>query len=120
MHSISHTFGISAAHVLPKLPKGHPCTRLHGHNWNITVTVASATLSDLGFVMDFADLKKQCNTTITKTFDHTYLNDSVPNPTCELLAEKIYNMIAESLPATCTVDMVTVEETPGQEASYYE
>ena len=37
MFKISKEFYFSAAHALFGLPDDHPCTRLHGHNYVVTV-----------------------------------------------------------------------------------
>jgi len=74
---IQTTQTISAAHYL--LHKG-PCSRLHGHNWTVTVKITSEW-PECGMVMDFQRIKE-----IIKQYDHTTLNQYLHNPTAENLA----------------------------------
>ena len=48
-------FHFDSAHLLPFLPDGHKCRRLHGHTFRVRVEVAGAIGAD-GLVMDFADI----------------------------------------------------------------
>ncbi len=56
VYQISKTFGFAASHALTGLPAGHKCLRLHGHNYQVTVTVEAAALDATGMVMDYAEL----------------------------------------------------------------
>src|ERR1700743_2571868 len=51
-----------------------PCGRLHGHTYQVEVTLQSSALDDTGFVRDFHELAalKQF---IDGTLDHKHLND---------------------------------------------
>ena len=37
---IFNEFTFEAAHLLPNVPDGHKCLRLHGHSFRVTLTVA--------------------------------------------------------------------------------
>ncbi|MGB1561182.1 MAG: 6-pyruvoyl trahydropterin synthase family protein, partial [Sinimarinibacterium flocculans] len=32
-------FRFEAAHLLPKVPEGHKCARLHGHSYQVRITI---------------------------------------------------------------------------------
>ena len=52
------------------------CQNLHGHTYQLEVTVASILISEgakAGMVMDFADLKTWVKQTILEPFDHAFL-----------------------------------------------
>ncbi len=49
-------FSIEAAHLLPNVPEGHKCRRLHGHSFQIAIHVRGALEPKSGWVMDFADV----------------------------------------------------------------
>jgi 6-pyruvoyltetrahydropterin/6-carboxytetrahydropterin synthase len=86
---ISRSFGFSASHQLPTLPVEHKCSRLHGHNYTVTVTVGAVTLDEHGFVTDFANLASLDEYVRTR-FDHRHLNEVVDfAPTSELLARHL-------------------------------
>ena len=80
--SVTQTFTFHAAHVLP----WHPgkCARLHGHSYRIEVRV-EGPLDANGIVIDFDDVGTTVQTHIIEPLDHTLLNDTLPNPTAELL-----------------------------------
>lgn len=104
--SISKTFTFSASHTLAGLADGHPCSRLHGHNYVVTVEL-SGPLDAAGMVLDYGELSI-LGQWLDDTFDHRHLNDVLPtNPTAENLAVHIL----EWLPFEQTV-AVTVSETP--------
>ncbi|MGH6660048.1 MAG: 6-carboxytetrahydropterin synthase [Rhodospirillales bacterium] len=77
----------ASAHLLPNLPDGHKCRRLHGHSFKVTVSVAGPVDKKAGWVMDFADVEAACEPA-RATLDHRYLNEieGLENPTSEVLA----------------------------------
>lgn len=106
MYTITKKMQISAAHFL-KLDYASKCSRLHGHNWKITVTCQSENLDANGMVVDFSKIKA-----IVKQLDHQCLNDILP---CNPTAENMARWLCEQIPH-CT--KVSVEETEGNTASY--
>lgn len=106
---ISKTFRIEAAHRLPNLPASHKCSRLHGHSFRIEVHVAGPLDPQLGWVMDFADLKAAFKP-LFEVLDHHYLNDvpGLENPTSENLARWVWDRLKPDLPL---LSAVTVHET---------
>ena len=67
-------FTFEAAHLLPNLPDDHKCKRLHGHSFRVRIYVQADLDPKLGWVMDFADIKKAF-LPVLKQLDHFYLND---------------------------------------------
>ena len=51
-------FTFDAAHFLPNVPETHKCRNMHGHTYRIRIYVEGPLDPHLGWVMDFADLKK--------------------------------------------------------------
>lgn len=102
-------FGFESAHRLPRVPQGHKCGRLHGHSFRVRVAVSGAPGEDSGWVMDFADLKKAWKP-VDDMLDHRYLNEvpGLENPTSEVLAVWIWDMLAPGLPG---LSAVSVRET---------
>jgi queuosine biosynthesis protein QueD len=70
--TISKVFEFSAAHALVALPEDHPCSRFHGHNYVVEITLTNYNLDHRGFVRDYGELKvfKQW---IDDTLDHRWL-----------------------------------------------
>jgi 6-pyruvoyltetrahydropterin/6-carboxytetrahydropterin synthase len=102
-------FRFEAAHFLPNVPEGHKCRRIHGHSFHGEVAVRGPLDPVLGWVMDFADLKKIVDP-IVHRLDHYLLNEieGLENPTSEILAVWMWNQLAHELPM---LYRVTIEET---------
>lgn len=118
MHTISKEFTFCASHILEGLPDDHPCGRMHGHNYVVTVYAASDALDANGMVIDYGefDLVKQW---LDKRFDHRHLNDVMDdNPTAENIAALIFKMVDMVWPEVTFA--VTVSETPKTTATYAE
>ena len=106
---IFKVFHIEAAHRLPNVPAGHKCARLHGHSFRVEVHVRGDVDPALGWVMDFADLKREFQPVFDR-LDHRYLNDipGLENPTSERLAEWIWNALRPAVPL---LHRIVVHET---------
>jgi 6-pyruvoyltetrahydropterin/6-carboxytetrahydropterin synthase len=87
---VTRNFSFEAAHQLEW--HSGACKNLHGHSYRLAVTVAGPLTSD-GIVIDFADLSELVQREVIDRFDHTYLNDLLPNPTAELIAADIWERL---------------------------
>jgi len=115
MYRISKQFHFSASHILADLPAGHPCSRLHGHNYVVEISLAALVLDAYGFVVDYAALNR-FRRILDEELDHRHLNDLLPvPPTAENLAYYLYRRAAEIWPE---VVAVRVSETPATWAEY--
>jgi 6-pyruvoyltetrahydropterin/6-carboxytetrahydropterin synthase len=84
--TISKDFEFCASHELRLLPEMHKCSRNHGHNYVVTLTLTADRLDEYGFVTDFGDLAP-FGDYLKTTWDHRLINDRVDfHPTSELLA----------------------------------
>ena len=122
MYELEITKQFSGAHSLTGYPGD--CRKLHGHNWQVTVYLQASELDEIGIALDFKILKKELNEVIDR-FDHAYLNDlpefAQCNPTSENLARIIYCELGKRLnDDRIKVTRVSVEESPGSKASYFE
>lgn len=81
----------SAAHKLPHYDG--PCHDLHGHTWKAVFVIEGPVRAD-GMVCDFKVVKKLLDGLLP---DHQFLNDLVPNPTAENLAQYIFNQVSAAL-----------------------
>jgi 6-pyruvoyltetrahydropterin/6-carboxytetrahydropterin synthase len=118
---ISTTREFAAAHTL-KLYDG-TLEPLHGHNWRVRVTVASAELDAMGVVTDFHDLERRLDAIIAP-FHNRNLNDVPPfqdaavNPSAENVSLHIGRLLARELPAGVRLTRVEVWETSTNRATY--
>ena len=115
MYKISKQFTFSASHVLDQLPDSHPCARIHGHNYIVTIHLRSEKLNESGFVMDYHDLKF-IKEFINNSLDHCHLNNVIPcYPTAENIARYLFEIFSEKLPELYAVE---ISETPKTRAVY--
>ncbi|MDR1743766.1 MAG: 6-carboxytetrahydropterin synthase [Dysgonamonadaceae bacterium] len=116
MYRISKKFAFSAAHQLHGLPAEHPCSRLHGHNYEVTLHLKSETLTANGFVQDYNELQA-VKTYIDEHIDHRNLNDIMApaNSSAENLAKMLYEVFKPQFPKLYAVE---VSETPKTSAVY--
>ncbi len=122
MYELEITKQFSGAHSLTGYPGD--CRKLHGHNWQVTVYLQANKLDEIGIALDFKILKKALNEVIDR-FAHVYLNDLAEfagcNPTSENIARIIYCELGKRLnDDRVKVTKVSVEESPGSRASYFE
>jgi len=116
MYRISKEFAFSASHRIKGLAEGHPCARLHGHNYVVAVELAGETLDEHGFVRDYHELAP-LKAYIDDHLDHRHLNDVLGDDcvTAERLARHLYDWCAARWPETSAV---RVSETPKTWAEY--
>ena len=102
-------FTIEAAHRLPNVPAGHKCARLHGHSFRIELHLRGEPDPELGWVMDFAELKAAFQPVYDR-LDHHYQNDipGLENPTSERLAAWLWEQVKPRVPL---LSEVVVHET---------
>lgn len=99
------------------------CENLHGHRYEVTVTVASRDLDSTGLAFDFTRLKAVLKERFLARYDHVCLNDVAPfteiNPSAENIARTIYQALHEALPQV-QLAYVQAYESPDAWATYRE
>jgi len=102
-------FSFEAAHLLPNVPQGHKCGRLHGHSFRVELRLQGTMDEHMGWFLDFADVKSAFKP-LEDQLDHHYLNEvpGLENPTSENLARWIWRHLKPALPA---LSLVVVRET---------
>jgi 6-pyruvoyltetrahydropterin/6-carboxytetrahydropterin synthase len=91
-------FTFEAAHLLPNVPAGHKCKRLHGHSFAVGIYVSGEIDGATGWVMDFADITIAFEP-ILQQLDHYYLNEieGLQSPTSENIAVWIWQHLQPRL-----------------------
>lgn len=93
------SFRFEAAHTLPyHLGK---CARPHGHSYRLEVAIRGPVQSDgpaRGMIEDFDVLQTTIDREIISQLDHTDLNDTIENPTCERIVTWIWRRLQPVLP----------------------
>jgi 6-pyruvoyltetrahydropterin/6-carboxytetrahydropterin synthase len=96
---------------------GYPgeCRELHGHTWDVEVTVAAGGLDEIGIVYDFKSLKADL-AEVLAAYDHVLINEVAPfdqiSPTAENLARVICERLEVTVDARVKVVEVAVWESP--------
>ena len=112
----------ASAHSLRNYPGD--CSRLHGHNWQVEVSLCTQVLDDNGIAIDFREIKKQTKLVI-KRVDHQYLNEIEPfdvlNPTAENIAKYFFDEVGFLVNnENVKVKDVVIWETPRSAVTYSE
>lgn len=118
MYEVSVTQHFDAAHYLRGY--GGRCEQLHGHRFEVAVTVKAEQLNNIGIAFDFAELKKHL-AEVLKRFDHVCLNDIAPfdniNPSSENIATTVCGELTGRL-GGMVVSRVEVWESPESRVTY--
>jgi len=109
-------FDFAASRSLPLLPETHPCSRLHGHTFNVSLTLSGEIEVATGFMIDFGDVEIAIEA-VKKRVDHYCLNDieGLENPTTEIIAEWLWIKFISSLPQ---LTRITVQEHRDRGVTY--
>jgi 6-pyruvoyltetrahydropterin/6-carboxytetrahydropterin synthase len=107
MYYVSKRLEISAAHFLT-LNYVSKCSRIHGHNWIVTVYCRAKELNENGMVVDFTKIKE----IVIGQLDHACMNDILP---CNPTAENIAHWICQQIPHCYRVE---IQESEGNTAAY--
>lgn len=109
---------ISAAHAI-RMPDGS-VEPLHGHNWDVRVTVGRAELDSTGFVVDFHELEKAVDRILSPLHNRN-LNDVAEMADLNPTAENVVRHIVRSLqvPDGVWLERVEVSEAPGCVAAFH-
>ncbi len=91
---VSKEFKFDAAHNLTSYHG--KCEKLHGHTYKLRVTLSGEPDNE-GMVYDFTKLKKIVNEAVISKLDHSYINDSIPQPTAENIAIWIWKALESKL-----------------------
>ncbi len=95
---IFRIFHLQCARRLPALPDSHPCSRLHGHSFEVELTLSGVVDPAMGWVLDFEAIQIAWQP-IHAALDHRYLNDieGLANPTSENLAVGLWQRLKPQL-----------------------
>ena len=113
---IFRNYTFEASHWLPKVPLTHKCHRMHGHTWKVKVEIARRNFDldeEFDWVLDFGELDEIFEKHVMSKLDHRTLNDEIPNPTSEIVADWILTTIRNHFhysPREIEAFQVTVQE----------
>jgi 6-pyruvoyltetrahydropterin/6-carboxytetrahydropterin synthase len=114
---LAYRFGFDAAHHFSHFPPGHPNQGMHGHSFQVEVTVHGEPDPRTGFVVEFSELERACSD-VRAALDHRLLNeiDGLGQPSLENLCKWIWNRLS---PVLASLARVTVRrDSAGQSCMY--
>lgn len=139
---VTKSFTFEMAHALWNYDG--PCRNIHGHSYQLYVTVIGDTNLDpgnpkLGMVMDFTDLKKIVKDSVVDVFDHSVVISSRASqpeiqrveqmfdkfyivdyqPTCENLVCDMASRIKSMLPGNILLFSLRLVETATSYAEWF-
>ena len=120
MYRVSVRQHFDAAHYLRDYQG--KCENLHGHRFEVVVSLETEKLDEAGMAFDFTELKRHMKKILDR-YDHACLNEVEPfvniNPSSENMAATIYGEM-DNLLVDSTVSVVSVEvwESPECCATY--
>jgi len=118
MYQVSVRKHFDAAHYLRGY--GGKCEEVHGHRFEVGVTIEAERLNEIGIAFDFTELKKHLGAIIER-YDHVCLNDITPfdsiNPSSENIARTVFDEMAARLTGV-VMSSVEVRESPESRAVY--
>jgi len=108
-------FRFESAHMLPNVPEGHKCGRMHGHGFEV-ILHAQSYLEGSNLGIDYDELEV-CWGEVHDMLNHNCLNDipGLENPTSEMISFWLWSRLKENLPQ---LSWVTVYETATSGAHY--
>ena len=124
MFEITAKDHFDAAHFL----RGYngKCANIHGHRWQVEVSLQGPELNELGILVDFMDVKSMLKE-VMEVFDHKMVNDVPPfdrlNPTAENIARFVYEEMSSKLNTQIKPGIVltraTVWESESASSTYF-
>ncbi len=78
---------------------------MHGHSYEVVISVERAVDESSGMVIDFSDLKRNVRQEVIEKLDHRCVNDMIYNPTAENMADWIWRQLTPELPGLVEVEL---------------
>lgn len=88
-----------------------PCSRLHGHEYILEVTVTGSLPRETGLLVRREDLDEVVERAILERFQGRNLSETFPHTTGEALAREFFRLLADNLPGGLRLVSVKVRET---------
>ena len=102
--SVIKSFSFESAHMLPNVPEGHKCGRMHGHSFKAEIEISGNVDPHSGFVVDFAEISEIWQP-LREQLDHRLLNEitGLENPTSEMICKWIWEKLKPKMPGLASV-----------------
>ncbi len=88
-----------------------PCSRLHGHDYRVEVTISGPVDPESGLMMNRDTLDRTVKKHLLEPFDGTNLSDHFQHTTGEALAVEVFGILRDRLPADVVLVRIRLQET---------
>ncbi|HON55630.1 MAG TPA: 6-carboxytetrahydropterin synthase QueD [bacterium] len=117
MFLVTKIFKFDSAHNLLNY-KG-ACENVHGHTYNLEVSLKCSKDKNNGLAFDFNLIKEIVNKKIIDKLDHRYLNEIINQPTAENICEWIWSeLITEFTTDNVKLFEIKLYEGPNSYITY--
>ena len=98
--------------------------RVHGHNYDLDITIKGQPDTESGFIINISDLKEVVDKRVINHLDHSEIQKDVEwfsnkQPSTENLVIFIWNQLKDSIPGKGKLHKIKLRETPTIYTEYY-
>ena len=98
--------------------------KVHGHNYELDVTIKGNPCSKSGFIVDLSTIKNIVNENVIKILDHSQIQEDIKwfndkQPSTENLVIFIWNQISDLIPKPAQLHRIKLRETPTIFTEYF-
>ena len=98
--------------------------RVHGHNYELDITIKGNPDSESGFIINISELKDLVNEKVLKFLDHSEIQKDIKwfenkQPSTENLVIFIWEQLYDKIPANGSLHKIKLRETPSIYTEYY-
>ena len=98
--------------------------KIHGHNYDLLVTVKGEINNDSGFIIDIKNLNKIISKHVISLFDHSQIEKDIDwfldkQPSTENMVIFIWNQISDKIPSEASLYSIKLRETATMFTEYY-
>ena len=100
--------------------------RIHGHNYELDITVGGPINNDSGFIIDIVKLNSIVEEFVIEKLDHSQIQEDIDwfktkgkQPSTENLVVYIWRQIADRIPNPAYLYSIKLRETPTIYTEYY-
>ena len=95
---IYRKYYFDAAHFMPTYKKGHNYRKMHGHSYEVTITLSGELSKKDSWVMDLEELDSYVSPELS-ILDHSVLNevDGLETPTSENIAKWLWEKLKKKI-----------------------
>ena len=98
--------------------------RLHGHNYELDITIGGPINQDSGFIINIMDLNEIMDEYVISKLDHSHIDQDIDwfsekQPSTENIVDFIWEQIADKIPAPAHLHSIKLRETPTIFTEYY-